>query len=376
MAEEATAAWRQWGYDEGAVEEAASDPDCLILQVLSGEVWVSNKTLKHWDAGLEERPWREQRRLAFLALVIEVAPTLRDVEVAFCPVDCVLESAPNKNGTSPYAHLGTSTTMSGPRLGLVACRGSADIPVPAWYARSIDLDESLKGWDGLVKMIVKQRERYSDLARDPRAVFRGKVRGKSCFDYDSEMIVPTDQRPLDSQPCGRRALMSRGAAYPDLVDAAHDYVPLLQQEEYRYQIIAEGHCGWSDRLRLALFMGPLLLMQESSCREFYGLGLEPWVHYIPIDHAFETLASVVMWARAHPDLVALIKRNMHAYAEHAVSAASVRAYATHVLRHLGAAARYEPSRRGDAVLGSSLFAERRAVIDSVVAEHARREESS
>ena len=118
------------------------------------------------------------------------------------------------------------------------------------------------------------------------------------------------------------------------------------------------------------------MMQESSCREFYGLALEPWVHYVPVDHAFETLASVVTWARAHPGLVALIKRNMHAYAEHAVSAAAVRAYATHVLRHLGKAARYEPSRRGDAVLGSSLFAERRAVIDSVVAEHARREESS
>ena len=27
LAEEATAAWRQWGYDEGAVEEAASDPE-------------------------------------------------------------------------------------------------------------------------------------------------------------------------------------------------------------------------------------------------------------------------------------------------------------------------------------------------------------
>ena len=84
--------------------------------------------------------------------------------------------------------------------------------------------------------------------------------------------------------------MSRGAAYPDLIDAAHDYVPLLQQEEYRYQIIAEGHCKLSDRLRLALFMGPLLLMQEGSCREFTAvLGLEPWVHYIPIDHAFKML---------------------------------------------------------------------------------------
>ena len=101
------------------------------------------------------------------------------------------------------------------------------------------------------------------------------------------------------RPCGRRALMSRGAAYPDLVDAAHDYVPLLQQEEYRYQIIAEGHCGWSDRLRLALFMGPLLLMQESSCREFYGLGLEPWVHYVPVADNLQDLRERVEWARAH-----------------------------------------------------------------------------
>ena len=42
LAEEATAAWRQWGYDEGAVEAAASDPDCL-LQVLSGEVGSRTK---------------------------------------------------------------------------------------------------------------------------------------------------------------------------------------------------------------------------------------------------------------------------------------------------------------------------------------------
>lgn len=377
LAMKATAAWRAWGYGEGAVETAASDPDCMILQVLDGEVWVANRTLDHWDSELDERPWREQRRLAFLELVLELAPTIQmDVEVAFCPVDCVLDSVANTNGTSPYAHHGTAVHLRGPRLGLVACRGSQDIPVPAWYARSIDLDESLNGWDGLSTLIVKQRERYPYLSRDPRAVFRGKVLGKSCFDYDLEKIVPTDQRPLDSQPCGRRALIAVGAAHPALVDAAHDYVPLLAQEEYRYQIIAEGHCGWSDRLRLALFMGPLLLIQETACREFYGLALEPWVHYVPVDHAFATLASVVQWARDHPDLVRRMIRNAHAYAEHAVSAAAVRAYAAHVLRHLGKAARYVPVRRGDAVLGAPLLVARRAAIDAVVAEHARREEGS
>ena len=60
-----------------------------------------------------------------------------------------------------------------------------------------------------------------------------------------------------------------------------------------------------------------------------------------------------------------------------MSAASVRAYATHVLRHLGAAARYEPARRGgDAVLGSSLWRSGgrlpTARSPHVVAEHARR----
>ena len=343
----------------------------MVLQVLSGEVWVSNKTMKHWDAGLEERPWREQRRLAFLELVIEVAPTLRDVEVAFCPVDCVLESASNKNGTSPYAHLGTSTTMSGPRLGLVACRGSADIPVPAWYARSIDLDESLKGWDGLVKMIVKQRERYSDLART-RA------------------------------PCSRRKFGARAASTTTRYDcpdgpAAPGFAALRPARAHvaRRGLSRFNGCGTRPRPSIATGGVPLPDYRRGPLRLVGPVKIGA-LHGAAAPHAGEFVSGVLrVGPRAlgplytnrprlrdarfcgdvgarHPDLVALIKRNMHAYAEHAVSAASVRAYATHVLRHLGAAARYEPARRGDAVLGSSLFAERRAVIDSVVAEHARR----
>ena len=152
--------------------------------------------------------------------------------------------------------------------------------MPAWHARSIDLDESLKGWDGLVKTTSSGSgiQIWRGPAPQPAG---GKARGKSCFDYDSEMTVPTGLCCLDSQPCGRRALMSRGAAYPDGERARH-YVPLLQQDEYRYQIIAEGHCSGRTEPRLALCAGPPI-MQESSCREFYGLGLEPWVHYVPVD---------------------------------------------------------------------------------------------
>ena len=55
---------------------------------------------------------------------------MRDVEVAFCPVDCVLESASNKNGTSPYAHFGTTTSFKGPRL------GSGGVPRVRGYSRA------------------------------------------------------------------------------------------------------------------------------------------------------------------------------------------------------------------------------------------------
>ena len=110
--------------------------------------------------------------------------------------------------------------------------------------------------------------RFGDVRRISRAtrgpaevgytaqVFRGKVKGKSCYRGSRDGYIAADRRPVEEGvPCGRRRVVAAAAAMPLKVDAAHDYVPLLAQEEYRYQIIAEGHCGWSDRLRLALFMG-------------------------------------------------------------------------------------------------------------------------
>lgn len=34
----------------------------------------------------------------------------------------------------------------------------------------------------------------------------------------------------------------------------------------RYQIYAEGHCGWADRLQYLLHMGSVVLFQETMCK--------------------------------------------------------------------------------------------------------------
>ena len=150
-----------------------------------------------------------------------------------------------------------------------------------------------------------------------------------------------------------------------------DFVPLGAQDEYRYAIYAEGHCGWSDRLRFMLFMGAALFLQETNCREYYGLKLEPWVHYVPLDHDFHALEAAYDWAAAHEADVLAMVDNMHAYAEHVVSAAAVRAYAAHVLRHLGGALDYAPARRPHAVPAAPFHAERHRLLWDNIRRHER-----
>lgn len=53
---------------------------------------------------------------------------------------------------------------------------------------------------------------------------------------------------------------------------------------------------------------------------------------------------------------------MHAYAEHVLSAAAVRAYAAAVLRGLAAALDYAPTERANAVPAATFLADRRRAL--------------
>jgi hypothetical protein len=38
---------------------------------------------------------------------------------------------------------------------------------------------------------------------------------------------------------------------------------------------------------MLLLSGSVLLWQETMCREWYTLLLQPWVHYVPVDYHFK-----------------------------------------------------------------------------------------
>lgn len=49
---------------------------------------------------------------------------------------------------------------------------------------------------------------------------------------------------------------------------------------------------------MLLLSGAVLLWQETMCREWYTLLLQPWVHYVPVDYHFQGayLSSLLVYA--------------------------------------------------------------------------------
>lgn len=341
LAADAVGYWLETGVNRDDVEAAeASDSDCILLQILDGVLRVrgSPAKLAAWDQSA--RPWRNRRRLAVVDLVASVAAAVgKDLEVVFCPTDCVVGSVPVA-GTR-FFHHHNATTRPLPALSLVACAGSRDVPFPVFDVRSSDLDERLSNWDDIVDDIIARR---SPGPADSRAVFRGSTKGRSCWPRDRVGLGNQTVDDAGVPRCGRRRLRVAASRWPARFDVAYDAIPLLDQQRYRYHVYAEGHCGWSDRLKFLLFFQAGLFLQETFCREFFALRLQPWVHYLPLDYLFDNLLDLHVWAQAHPTALDRIIANMHAYAYAALSAAAVRSYATAVLADLADALRYLPPR--------------------------------
>lgn len=353
LARDVTAPWRAWGITQEQVELAASsDTDCALLQILDGTLKIRADTsvLAAWNRSSEARPWRSRRRTAVIDLIASVAPLIgRDLEMAFCPSDCVVSSTPTSEINVNFFRHHKARLDVLPALTLVGCAGSHNIPFPVFDVRSHDLNESLPNWDTVVTDTLEpNRASRPWNTRDSRAVFRGQTKGQSCWSRDRRDGIAAQHGLFDLQglpACGRRRLHVLASMWPRRFDVAYDHIPLLRQEDYRYQIYAEGHCGWADRLRFILFFKIGLFLQETFCREFFSLGLQPWIHYLPIDYHFDNLVEIHEWAETHVAALERIITNMNAYAAAMLSGTSIRSYAISVLIELSLSLRYKPRPR-------------------------------
>ena len=196
--------------------------------------------------------------------------------------------------------------------------------------------------------------------RVPQAMFRGGQR--TCVLYPTPgvrrqgkpnfRVGPGDGQ--NAKKCGRNAMLYQALSNSrfdlfniSLTDGVdwkslhHDllsepatpvFLTKSQQEEFRYQIIAEGECQWANRLRDALFMGNVLIIQDYQCIEFYGIRLEPWVHYIPVDYWFLNLTEAVLWAESNQQAVNKMNAEKLAYAKQYLSPKRVEEYVYKLLQ--------------------------------------------
>lgn len=166
------------------------------------------------------------------------------------------------------------------------------------------------------------------------AVFRGAFHHWSCWDEhgNSRLTHITDKNYLK---IGRLWLEEEAKLAPELYDihisdikehkeiwskyrkkresikATKEFVSMLTQaQKYRYFIVMEGQCGWSDRTKHLLFTASLLFIQETDCMEWYGLFLKPMHHYIPWDSRIPgNLTAQIKWAKEHDVEAKIISEN-------------------------------------------------------------------
>ncbi len=238
-----------------------------------------------------------------------------------------------------------------PLMGAVHCQGSAELPFPIWDQANGRLAE----WDAYTATDVLPDPPILWERKISKAVFRGGIRScQDLADNEGHHGVPrmwNDENMFkggsdDWKKCGRMQLVIRQKEYPDLLDVAITdsrvaedefpnssplYMSMQEQQRFKYIIYAEGHCGWANRLRHLLFSSSAVILQQTPCIEYYGMMLEPYVHYIPVNYHFTDLAEKIRWGNDNDDKVKEIVRNANAFAARVLSQRSTEIFAAALL---------------------------------------------
>lgn len=61
--------------------------------------------------------------------------------------------------------------------------------------------------------------------------------------------------------------------------------------EFRYNVYAYGHCGWSRRIKELAMLRTVVLVEDSICREYVHGLFEPNVDHLPVREDFSDLVE-------------------------------------------------------------------------------------
>jgi hypothetical protein len=91
------------------------------------------------------------------------------------------------------------------------------------------------------------------------------------------------------------------------------FVSLPDHCKYRFLIDLQAR-GYSGRLKLLMFSGRLLFVQDRPWKEYFHTQLKPFEHYLPVRADLSDLMERLDWARANPSKVDQIAKQAQEFA--------------------------------------------------------------
>ena len=219
-----------------------------------------------------------------------------------------------------------------------------NIAVPMGCDRLKNGSTPLLGWDRYIsENYLNNAAYYPWKKKINKGIFRGTLR------------IPQRLQPEQWKEIDRGKLFLQAQKRPDLLDVeftgirggfAEDfseplkneikltpYIPLVKQQEFKYQVNVGANSGWADRMRILPFLNSVVLMHEVECEEFYSPLMKADEHYLPFAKDFSNLADVIEWARANDLRAKEIVENANAFAKRYITEGAMECFYRILLDH-------------------------------------------
>lgn len=111
-------------------------------------------------------------------------------------------------------------------------------------------------------------------------------------------------------------------------------IKLERMQEWKYVASLDGN-GWADRFVRLLGSSSLVVKQNSEYEEFFYGVLEPYKHYLPVDHNLEDLEEKLEWADRHENEVKNIIENANLFTKKHISQSKIDCYVFNLMKRYG-----------------------------------------
>ncbi|GJQ15003.1 hypothetical protein GpartN1_g6794.t1 [Galdieria partita] len=290
---------------------------CVLIQIVDHEIYVLDP-YQITSSGKALYRNRLEQALVLIQKLLE-KKSLPNVEFVLSLHDCV------QTVSKPHHYRVAKYIESRPIFTVIHCNFSDNLPFPMLEGSSNRGD--WKSWDTSYSIPWNKKSN--------QAVFRGGLRDSSYFQSREE----AQRKCLD---IGRGKLLHLQEKRGDLLNISvggrcfKSYVlnrmSFEQQQQFKYNIYAEGNCFWADRLAKQLFASFVTIKQETPCGVYFEPLLRPMTHYIPTNYMFDDLIEKIEWAQAHDDQVKQIMQQANQWASQYLSFSAVLTFVELLLR--------------------------------------------